>query len=127
MNEKPAERPIDAPQLALARARGLDADDASRLAGTLSLLSEPTRLRLLYALDQVPELCVSDLALALGVGEDATSYALRLLRTAGLVATRKDGRVVYYRLAPDFPEPLLDHCLRRLVDLTVSRPPAGRH
>ena len=125
-NKQAEERPIDAPQLALARARGLDADDASRLAGTLSLLSEPTRLRILYALDQVSELCVGDLALALGVGEDATSYALRLLRTAGLVSTRKDGRVVYYRLAPDFPEPLLDHCLRRLVDLTVGQPRTGQ-
>jgi len=112
--------PVDGERVARARARGLDPDDASTLAGTLSLLSEPTRLRLLYALDQVPELCVGDLALALGVGEDATSYAVRLLRTAGLVATRKDGHVVYYRLAPDFPQPLLDHCLRRLVDLTVG-------
>jgi len=112
--------PVDGEQVARLRARGLHPDDASTLAGTLSLLSEPTRLRLLYALDQVPELCVGDLALALGVGEDATSYAVRLLRTAGLVATRKDGHVVYYRLAPDFPQPLLDHCLRRLVDLTVG-------
>jgi DNA-binding transcriptional ArsR family regulator len=113
-------RPVDSERLAQARERGLDPDHAIRLAGTLSLLSEPTRLRILYALDQVPELCVGDLALALGVGEDATSYALRLLRTAGLVATRKDGRVVYYRLAPDFPQPLLDHCLRRLVTLTAE-------
>ena len=44
-------------------------------------------------------------------------YALRILRTAGLVTTRKVGRVVYYRLAPDFPEPLRDQCLRKLVAL----------
>ena len=113
--------PVDADGVARARDEGLTADQASTLAGTLSLLSEPTRLRILYALDRVGELCVGDLALTLGVGEDTTSYALRLLRTAGLVATRKDGRVVYYRLASDFPEPLLEHCLRRLVDLTVER------
>ena len=50
--------------------------------------------------------------------EDAASYGLRMLRTAGLVQTRKDGRVVYYRLADTFPEPLLEHCLRELMRLS---------
>jgi DNA-binding transcriptional ArsR family regulator len=112
--------PVDADGVARARRHGLDADQAVRLSTTLSLLAEPTRLRIVYALDQVGELCVGDLALTLGVGEDATSYALRMLRTAGLVATRKEGRVVYYRLSPTFPEPLLEHCLRRLVDLSMA-------
>ena len=102
------------------RSHGLSADHASALSGTLSLLSEPTRLRILYALEQVGELSVGDLSLALEIGPDATSYALRLLRTAGLVASRKSGRTVLYRLAPDFPEPLLNHCWVRLVDLTTS-------
>ena len=46
------------------------------------------------------------------------AYALRVLRTAGLVSTRKDGRVVFYRLSTGFPVPLRDHCLRALVDLS---------
>ncbi|MEO8106284.1 MAG: metalloregulator ArsR/SmtB family transcription factor [Actinomycetes bacterium] len=121
------DHPQDADRVAAARSAGLSADHAAELAGTLSLLSEPTRLRILYALDHVEELCVGDLAVALDVGEDATSYALRLLRAAGLVNKRKDGRVVYYRLSDDFPEPLLEHCLRRLVDLTeTKRPQHGR-
>jgi len=33
-------------------------------------------------------------------------------------SSRKSGRVVYNRLAAGFPEPLRDHCLRRLVELT---------
>jgi ArsR family transcriptional regulator, lead/cadmium/zinc/bismuth-responsive transcriptional repressor len=41
-----------------------------------------------------------------------------MLRTAGLVQTRKDGRVVFYRLADTFPEPLLEHCLRELLRLS---------
>ena len=48
------------------------------------------------------------------------SYALRLLRTAGLVVTRKQGRVVYNRLAADFPAPLRDHCLRQLIALSYE-------
>jgi DNA-binding transcriptional ArsR family regulator len=82
------------------------------------MMADPVRLRLIYALDVAEELCVGDLALALEVSEDSVSYALRLLRSAGLVATRKQGRVVYNRLADNFPEPLRDTCLRRLIDMT---------
>ena len=73
---------------------------------------------MLYALDVVEELCVGDMALALEATEDAVSYALRLLRTAGFVTSRKDGRVVFYRLADGFPEPLREHCLRQLIELS---------
>jgi len=100
----------------------LSAEDAGRLSSLLSLLGDPVRARILYALDEVEELCVGDLALALDASEDSVGYALRLLRTAGMVSTRKAGRVVFYRLAPGFPEPLREHCLRRLVELTRTAP-----
>jgi DNA-binding transcriptional ArsR family regulator len=115
---EPHEHPVDPERVAHARARGLSADDAGRLAALLSLLADPVRSRILYALDEVEELCVGDLALALSATEDAVGYGLRILRTAGLVATRKQGRVVYYRLAAGFPQPLRDHCFRQLVEIT---------
>jgi hypothetical protein len=34
---------------------------------------------------------------------------------------RKEGRVVFYRLAEGFPEPLREHCLRRLIELSRTR------
>ncbi len=52
------------------------------------------------------------------MSEDAVSYGLKLLRTAGLVQTSRDGRVVFYRLADRFPEPLLERCLVRLLELS---------
>ena len=110
--------PVDAERVAHARKRVLAADDATRLSGLLGLLADPVRSRILSALDHVEELCVGDLALALEVSEDAVSYGLRLLRTAGMVQNRKVGRVVYYRLADEFPEPLLAHCMRQLITLT---------
>ncbi|MDQ2851253.1 metalloregulator ArsR/SmtB family transcription factor [Dermatophilaceae bacterium Sec6.4] len=112
------EHPIDPVRVAHARSRLPSAEDAGRLTSLLSLMADPVRLRLIYALDVTEELCVGDLALALEVSEDSVSYALRLLRTAGLLVTRKQGRVVYNRLADDFPAPLRDHCLRQLVALT---------
>lgn len=81
-------------------------------------MADPTRARLLYALDIVDELCVGDLALALDISEDAASYGLRVLRTAGLVTRRKEGRMAFYRLAEGFPEPLRQHCLRQLIAMS---------
>ncbi|GGM09728.1 ArsR/SmtB family transcription factor [Nakamurella endophytica] len=120
---EPHPHPIDPARLQRARDHLPSLEDVARTSSILSLLGDPTRARVLYALDIVDELCVGDLALALDSSEDAIGYALRILRTAGLVMNRKQGRVVYYRLASGFPEPLLDHCLRRLVDLSADTDP----
>ncbi len=98
----------------------LDADEAERLAGVLAMFAEPVRIRILDALNVVGELCVGDLALALGVSEDAASYALRLLRMSGLVVNRRQGRQIRYRLADGFPHPLLEHCVRELAHLEAE-------
>jgi DNA-binding transcriptional ArsR family regulator len=55
------------------------------------------------------------------VNEDQVSYALKMLRTAGLVQNRRDGRVIYYRLADGFPHQLLEHCLRQLLTITTGK------
>jgi DNA-binding transcriptional ArsR family regulator len=110
--------PVDAAGVAQARSRLLSAEDAARLASLLAMMADPVRARILYALDTVDELCVGDLVLVLESSPDAVGYGLRMLRTAGLVVNRRAGRVIYYRLADDFPTPLREHCLRRLVELT---------
>jgi len=112
------QQPVDPDRVAHARDRLPTSDDAVRLTGILSLMADPVRLRILYALDLAEELCVGDLALALGANEDRVTYALRLLRTAGLVVARRQGRIVYNRLADDFPEPLREHCMRQLIEIT---------
>jgi DNA-binding transcriptional ArsR family regulator len=78
-----------------------------------ALLADPGRLTLLRALQAVPDISVSDLAIAAGMNDTAVSQALRLLRVAGAVAARRDGRIVRYRLADDTLAALL-------------RPAAGR-
>ncbi len=120
LSVQPHAHPIDAERVAHARSRLPSADDAARLTSLLSLMADPVRLRILYALDTVEELCVGDLALALDVNEDQTGYALKLLRSSGLVRARKEGRVVFNRLSPDFPEPLRQHCLGQLVTANTT-------
>lgn len=100
--------PIDASRVAAARRRALTAEGGERTAELLRLLADPVRARIVSALGVVEELCVGDLALALEVSDSSISHALRLLRTAGIVANRRDGRVVYYRLADPAATAVLD-------------------
>jgi DNA-binding transcriptional ArsR family regulator len=109
--------PVDAASVAQAQQVGITADEAERLGRLLALLSDPVRVRMLFCLVSVDELCVGDLALALDISMDQSSYALRLLKTSGVVQSRRDGRVIYYRLADGFPHQLLDHCLRQLLTI----------
>jgi DNA-binding transcriptional ArsR family regulator len=111
-------RPVNGTAVSTARADVLSPAEAERLSRLLALLSDPARSRTLFALASVDELCVGDVALALGISLDQASYALRQLRSAHLVQTRRDGRVIFYRLAEGFPHQLLEHCLRQL--LTIS-------
>ena len=113
--------PVDSAAVSRARDRIPPRRDAERVTSVLTLIADPTRMRLLFALDAAEELCVGDLALALGATEDAVGYGLRMLRTAGLVTRRKDGRMVFYRLAQGFPEPLRQHCLLRLAELSIDQ------
>jgi DNA-binding transcriptional ArsR family regulator len=75
-----------------------DLDAVQAVAAELALLADPTRLTLLLAIDAAPDISVTDLAIAVGMNDTTVSQALRLLRAAGMVAGRKDGRVVRYRL-----------------------------
>jgi ArsR family transcriptional regulator, lead/cadmium/zinc/bismuth-responsive transcriptional repressor len=113
------QHPIDAARVTAARADLLSVAEAGRLAGLLGLLADPVRSRILFALSSAEELCVGDLALALDATEDQVSYALKMLRTAGMVSFRKEGRVVFYRLSDRFPHPLLEHCLRELLSIAA--------
>ena len=122
MSEPDHAHPVDPARVAHARGRLPGREETAQLTSVLSLMADPTRARVLFALDMVEELCVGDLALVLEANEDAVGYALRLLRTAGLVSNRKQGRVVYYRLAAGFPEPLREHCLRQLIRLADAAP-----
>ncbi len=91
--ETPARHGLD-----LAAGR-LDAEAAGVLAERFKLLSDPSRLRMIYALLEAGELCVGDVAGSAGVSESATSHQLRRLRLGGLVRARKQGREVFYRVA----------------------------
>lgn len=117
------DHPVSPERVAAARDGLLPVAEAGRLAGLLGMLADPVRSRILFALSAAGELCVGDLGLALEVTEDQVSYAVKMLRLAGLINFRKEGRMVFYRLSDGFPHPLLEHCLCQL--LTIASPETG--
>lgn len=114
--------PVDPERVDQARAALLPVGEAEELSRLLAAVGDPVRARILSALLAAGELCVGDLALALGVNEDAVTYGLRVLRGGGLVVRRAEGRMGYYRLADDHTRHALVAALGHLSDLARLRP-----
>jgi DNA-binding transcriptional ArsR family regulator len=92
-----ASRDPEAISVADARSRIVADATARDLAGLFRALADPTRVRILSALAD-KEVCVGDLADALEMGQSAVSHQLGYLRQMGLVANRRSGKHVFYRL-----------------------------
>jgi ArsR family transcriptional regulator, lead/cadmium/zinc/bismuth-responsive transcriptional repressor len=88
----------------------LDGDLAVRLAAQAKALSDPTRLTIAAALAATDELCVCDLAWVTERAENLVSHHARTLRSLGLAASRREGKMVLYRLT-DTGRGLLDAVL----------------
>jgi DNA-binding transcriptional ArsR family regulator len=103
---------VDIGRVREARSGLPDAGQTQALAALFGALADPTRVRLIAALEQT-ELCVGDLAATVGLSDSATSHHLRLLRTLGLVRTRREGRTIHYSLDDEHVRSLyrqaLDH------------------
>lgn len=105
--------PVAAPGRGVRRAPGPaasrgSAEKLARLAALFHALSDPTRLAILARL-ALGEQCVCQLTDLLSAGQSRLSFHLRALKEAGLVTDRREGRWVYYALAPEAVADLLDH------------------
>jgi len=67
------------------------------LTSIFKALSDETRLRIVKLLEQ-GELCVCDLVAALGMVQPKVSFHLSVLKDAGFITDRKQGRWIHYRL-----------------------------
>ena len=81
---------------------------AGGLASVFKVLANDTRLRLLHALVRADEIRVTDLASSIGMKPQAVSNQLQRLADLGIVATRRDGINIHYRL--------VDLCVRSLLE-----------
>jgi ArsR family transcriptional regulator, nickel/cobalt-responsive transcriptional repressor len=91
---------VPRPEEHLSPARPLEDGEAERLAERMAAFATASRLKLLYALID-GELAVDGLAARAGMTANAVSQQLRVLRHLRLVAVRRDGRRMLYRLHDD--------------------------
>jgi ArsR family transcriptional regulator, arsenate/arsenite/antimonite-responsive transcriptional repressor len=80
-------------------------------------LADPTRVRIVAALRK-GELCVCELVDALDITQSSLSSHLQICRQAGVVATRKESRWIYYSLSTRYG-PLIERIFSELQ--TVGR------
>lgn len=82
-------------------------EDICDLADFFKVFGDSSRLKVLWALHQ-SELCVTHLAELLGMTAPAVSHQLKILRQSHLVRTRRDGKNIYYSLADDHVQRILE-------------------
>lgn len=78
---------------------------------TMSIFADDTRFKILVALSR-SELCVCDVGALVQASTSSVSYHLRNLFRSGVVEYRRDGKLVYYRLADDAVATLIGAVLR---------------
>jgi DNA-binding transcriptional ArsR family regulator len=86
-------------------------EQAEELVGLFKVLGNDSRLRLIHALERAGELRVSELAARVGMRPQAVSNQLQRLADRRILASRRDGNNIHYRIA--------DPCVTSLLDLGI--------
>lgn len=93
-----------------------DADQVSTLAEMFRQLSDGSRLRLFWLLCHCEE-CVTNLSVMMGMSSPAVSHHLRLLKSAGLVVSRREGKEVYYKAVQTPAAQILHTSMEELMEI----------
>ncbi len=95
---------------------GMPSEDMMQsLADFYKIFGDMTRVKILCVLSQ-SELCVCDLAEVTGMTQSAISHQLRVLKQSKLVKNRRDGKTVYYSLADDHIQSILNQGLEHISE-----------
>lgn len=90
-----------------------DEDTLIDLAELFKVFGDSTRIKILSALSG-GELCVCDVSTAVGMTSSAVSHQLKILKNAGLVSFRREGKTVFYALADDHVMTILSQGLEHI-------------
>ncbi len=92
-----------------------------QLEAALKAAGDPTRTRILKLLED-RDLCVCQIQAVLKLAPSTVSKHLALLKSAGLVEDRREGRWIHYRLAPPGGMPYADGVLSLMRDVLQRDP-----
>ncbi|MFW6181922.1 MAG: ArsR/SmtB family transcription factor, partial [Spirochaetota bacterium] len=81
------------------------------------VLGDTTRIKIMHALF-VSEMCVCDLSELLGVSQSAVSHQLKLLRQAGLVRHRREGKMMFYSLKDEHVQQIVGQGLQHVLEVS---------
>jgi DNA-binding transcriptional ArsR family regulator len=95
----------------LHRRKLITAEQASAIEALFSVLASDTRLRMLHEIVRRGEICVNELADALEMKPQAVSNQLQRLQDKRVVASRRSGNNIFYRIINDCVTDLLDRGL----------------
>ena len=101
MAKKAAAKAAPAPVATVEAMPEISEQAVRELAQVFKLLSDETRLRILFYLAQTSEIHVTDLCNRLGQSQPAVSHHLALLRVSGLIESRREGKHNFYSVRTD--------------------------
>lgn len=85
----------------------LNVSEVEALSGIFKVLGDPTRINILWAL-KGREMCVCDLAAALGMTKSAISHQLKTMKDGAVVKSRREGKNIFYSLDDNHVTDILD-------------------
>ena len=101
--------------LALVREKMPQEEALCDLAELFKVFGDSTRIRILFVLFEA-EVCVCDLAAALGMTQSAVSHQLRILKQSKLVKSRREGKSIFYSLADGHVRTIIDQGLEHIEE-----------
>lgn len=90
-------------------------EELIELAELFKVFGDSTRIRILYVLFEA-EVCVCDIADALGMTQSAISHQLKILKQSKLVKSRRDGKSIFYSLADDHVGMIIEKGLEHIEE-----------
>lgn len=108
-----AQKPLTPAMLGLTAAKEKNLKEVVQ---AVKLVADETRAHILFYLCNTPELHVRAICELVGQSQPAVSHHLALLRVAGIIQCRRDGKHNYYRIVPRRVRQILSHFFEKLVE-----------
>lgn len=86
----------------------------SRLSSFFKVIGDESRVKIIYALS-LREMCVNDIAEALGMTQSAVSHQLKLMKAEGHVKARRSGKNMFYSLDDEHVVDIMEEGLKHIV------------
>lgn len=94
-------------------------DDFRVVSDIFKQLGDPTRLRIFWLLCHCEE-CVQNIAAIMNMSSPAISHHLRPLKASGLIASRREGKEVYYKAADTQQTQLLHIMMEQVMKISCQ-------